>query len=365
MNILVILNEEKIGLHDDVHRAFRELKLKNIIKDYTIYSFLSQLKSGKSEDQVSNEIVDIAHRVTPELILWMHTVNLSVTYDTIRKLRKTENKPVMGYWDGDLYQGPFKPTPKHTLFLCRQCDVIFLQGYNEMAELIYNKDGNDIRYVPAFGDEKKFYPIELHAKNIEYDVVLIGNNIKSRNPLRSILCGTKLRHNIVKYFSRKLGNKFAVYGNGWKGTFAKGPIDYAKQSEIYYKSKITIRANNCNGKYYFSDALPIAMLSGIPVVHNYEEGFDKLWEINPGIKFFKSVHEGWSLTEYLLSKNLQELNEIGNKLYEYALNKFTPFVAFKYMTAILKEKYQIKTGKNDFVAIKNFWNIEGFAEQAN
>jgi len=361
MNILVILNEAEIGLHDDVHRAFSELKLNNIIKDYTIYSFLAHLKSGKSEEQVNNEIIDIAQRINPELILWMHTPNFNVSNNTIKKLRETKNKPVMGYWDGDLYESPYRPTPKCILSLSSQCDVVFLQGYNEVAELMHRKGAKDIRYVPPFGD-KRFYTIKRSEKNLEYDVVMIGSNIKSRNPLRPSMSGTKLRSKIVKYFYKKLGNKFAVYGNGWKGNFAKGPIDYAKQSEVYHKSKIAIRVNNYKGKYYFSDGLPIAMLSGIPLIHNYEEGYNELWSNNPGIKFFKSVDEAWEMTELLLNKNLAELNEIGYNLSKYALNNLTHFIVFKYITIVLKYLYQKNKGQKDVVEIKNYWGVKAFTE---
>ena len=120
----------------------------------------------------------------------------------------------MGYWDGDLYQSPYKPVPKELLELSSACDVVFAQGFGEMTEKMKIKGCKDIRFVPAFGDDKRFYPI--NPSNKEYDIVMIGNNITSRNPFRINMPGTKFRKEIVKDFSKRYKNKFAVFGNNWK-----------------------------------------------------------------------------------------------------------------------------------------------------
>ena len=44
------------------------------------------------------------------------------------------------------------------------------------------------------------------------------------------------------------------------------------------------------------------MLSGIPIVHNYEKGFEKLFKDCEEIKFFKTIEESFEHCNELLAK---------------------------------------------------------------
>ena len=354
MKLLVLLNENPAGAHEDVYRAINSCIDNKIINEKFVFPFLAKLAKGVKEGQVLYEIVEISKNYEPDLILWMHTDKLKVNQDVINELRSLKNKPVMGLWDGDLYQSPYRPVPNELLELTVACDVVFVQGFGEMTEKMKKKGCKDIRFVPAFGDDKRFYPIKNYQRK-EHDIVMIGNNITSRNPFRITMNGTRLRKKIVNELSKKYNDKFAIYGNNWKGTYAKGAIPYLTQHKIYSKSKITISVSNYTGKYYFSDRLPIAMLSGIPIVHNYEEGFEELFKDCKEIRFFKTFEEGIKQCEELLKKSSVELNEIGMKLHDYALKKLTIELVFKYMINVLKE---IHFKKNDSEKIINPW-LEG------
>jgi spore maturation protein CgeB len=336
MNLLLIINENPAGAHDDVHRAIENCCETKIITNSFIYPFLARILEGMREKQVLNEIINISKNFQPDLILWMHTDKFKITSEAIKELKGLESKPVMGYWDGDLYQSPYRPVPNELLNLCSACDVVFAQGFGEMTEKMKSKGCRDIRFVPAFGDEKRFFPVP--NENKEYDVVMIGNNITSRNPFRITMDGTKLRKQIVNEFCKNYKNKFAVFGNNWKGNCARGPINNLEQHRVYSKSKVTISINNSSGKYYFSDRLPIAMLSGIPIIQNFEEGFDKLFKKCNSIIFFKRLEEGIEKASELLLKPQEELNEIGNNLNIYAKKYFTANFIFDYIIKVLISK---------------------------
>ena len=357
MKLLLLLNENPSGAHEDVHRTIENCYEKGIISDKIIYPFLAKFAEGLKEEQVLNEIIEISKNFQPALILWMHTDKFKVDQSVINELNNLINKPAMGYWDGDLYQGFYRPVPTELLDLSSACDVVFVQGFSEMTKKMKNRGCKDIRFVPAFSDTKRFYSSELH-NNKEYDIVMIGNNITSRNPLRITMPGTRFRKKMVAELSKKYQNRFAVFGNNWKGNYAKGISSYLDQHKIYSNSKITVQVNNYYGKYYFSDHLPIAMLSGIPIVHNYEEGFDELFKDCKEIRFFKSIKEGFKQCEDLLNKSDAELNEIGCELQNYAIKKLTVELAFEYMINVLKEIY-VKKNNSDFnYKVANPW-LEG------
>ncbi|MGA9294231.1 MAG: hypothetical protein WBV81_16670, partial [Ignavibacteriaceae bacterium] len=190
MKLLVLLNENPAGAHDDVHRAIKNCNEKGIIADNIVYPFLARLAEGRKEKDVLKEIVEISKNYQPDLILWMHTDKFKVNQDAINELRDLKSKPVMGYWEGDLYQSPYRPVPNAMLELSSSCDVVFVQGFGEMTEKMGKKGCKDIRFVPAFGDDKRSYPIKNDQRR-EYDRVMIGNNITSRNPLKTTMPGTR------------------------------------------------------------------------------------------------------------------------------------------------------------------------------
>ena len=359
MKVLVLLNEVTIGAHEDVYRAIDSCINNGIIDEKIIYSFLAEITAGKKEKYVLNEIVNISKNYQPDLILWMHTDEFEIKNNTIMELRNLKSKPVMGFWEGDFYQSPYRPVSKKLLNLYVACDVVFVPGFGELTEKMKNYGCKDIRYVPLFGDDKRFYSINSGHKKI-YDIVMIGNNITSINPFRISLPGTRLRKEIVKKFSKRYSSRFAVFGNNWKGNSAKGYCLYNDQHKIYSKSRIAISINNYTGKYYFSDRLPIAMLTEIPIIHNYEEGFEKLFKDCKEMRFFKSLEEAVKQCEELLEKSDMELKEIGKKLYNYATEKLTADIAFEYMLSVLKEIYFKKNTNGFNIRTQNPW-MEGIS----
>lgn len=354
MKLLVLSNENPAGAHDDVHRAIKNCQNKGLINDNLIYPFLARLAEVKKEKEVIKEIVEISKNYKPELTLWMHTGKFKVSRNTLDELYSLKTKSVMGYWDGDIYQDPFMSVPNEVLELSSACDVVFVQGFGEMSKKMIDSGCKDVRYVPAFGDEKRFYPIKSDLSK-EYDIIMIGNNVESRNPFRKNLRAMDLRKNIIYKFSDKYKNKFAVFGNNWKSYSAKGAINYLDQHKIYSSSRIAISVNNANAKYYFSDRLPIAMLSGVPIVQNYEEGFEELFNDCNEIKLFKTIEEAFEQCEELLDKSDAELYEIGQKLLKYTLKKFTANIVFNYMIEVLKEKYESKNKGIISNAVLNPW----------
>jgi hypothetical protein len=217
------------------------------------------------------------------------------------------------------------------------CDVVFVQGFGDMTDILSAYGVKEIRFVPAFGDPKRFYPLQTSVDK-EFDIVMIGNNIISRNPFRHTMPGIQLRLSVVERFSGKYGERFAVYGNNWKNNSARGPLPYGEQNKIYHKSKIALSVNNASGKYYFSDRLPVAMLSGIPILQCYEEGIEDLLKNCEGVYFFKTVDEALAIAEHILEKSPEELKRLGTSLHTFAMKLFTPTVAFSYMMNVLREK---------------------------
>lgn len=338
MKLLLILNENQPGAHSDIHYSLGVLKDQGVLKDFYIYPFLSRLADGLKGKDVTQEIVNLAKDFKPSTVLWSHTGSLFVGEDDIRKIRDLSSTPSLGYWEGDGYQKP-RPIPKNIVSLCKKCDVVFVPGNGDFTNSLKKNGCEDIRYVPSPTDTNRFCKLRSPDQEIIYDVVMIGNNVASRIPWRTAP-GSRWRKEVVEYFFKKLGDQFAIFGYGWKTKYSKGPIPFPEQVNLYHLSRVALGVNNTLGaRYCFSNRLPIALSSGVPVVYNYEPGCEEIFKPVKDFCFFKTTSEAWNMTKQLLEKDQSELDEIGLKGYRFALNRLTATDTMRYMISVLRDHW--------------------------
>jgi hypothetical protein len=333
MKLLLILNESKKGSHDDIYSALNELKLSEKIIAYQVIPFLELLANGRSQSEVFNTIVEESIRFEPHFILWSHTASLKFSQADFIRLKQSLPNTIMGYWDGDIYQTPYKRLPKNVIQLCQQCNVVFCQGFGAMTNKLKDNGCNDIRFVPASTSTHRFKGFD-NSRKIEYDVVMIGNKIIRKNPLLT-MPGTKLRTKLVKQFYKEFGDRFAVYGHGWKGPFAKGVLPFSDQAKAYQKARVVLGNNNLHAQYYFSNRLPIALSSGVPVMYNLEQDVDSLFPNNSPI-WFSDPDDAIQKAKMLLAKSQTELDELGKNGRSWVLNNMATTSIFSYMVEVMK-----------------------------
>ena len=354
MRLLLILNENPAGSHDDVHRALARLAQDGEIQSYYIYPFLARLSEGLSSSAVMSEIVKRAKEFQTDAILWSHTGTLKVTESALQSMRDLPSKPSMGYWDGDIYQSFYKPLPNEIKYLAAKADVAFCQGIGQMTDQLKKAGCPDIRYVPASTDPETFGKLRKQDTSILYDVIMIGNCVRSLFPWKT-MPGSRWRKEMVNYLEKKLRSSFAVYGAGWSGPCAKGPVNFKEQDKLYHGSRIAIGVNNLHARYFFSNRLPIAMSCGIPILHNYESGMDEIFNVGIRQYFFKDTNEAWEKIRILLSKDQSELDSIGLMMQEFSFRYLTITEILKYMISVLRD-YELARGGKKAVQIRpNPW----------
>jgi hypothetical protein len=201
-----------------------------------------------------------------------------------------------------------------------------------MTDELFIAGCTDIRFVPGTTDEWRF---GIRGKiSPEFDVVLIGNNASSRLPWRT-MPGARWRKKLVTLFEEKLGNRFAVFGQGWYGRSAQGSLPFEKQSSAYARGRIALGVNNLHATFYFSNRLPIAMSSGTPVIYNYEVGFERLFPSESGCLFYRNTEHAWEIARDFLSRSHDELTQMGRHAHDHAIRHFTITRVFHYMCDVL------------------------------
>ncbi len=362
MKLLLILNENPAGSHDDVHRALARLIQDGEMDSFYVYPFLARLSDGLTSTDVVSEIVRTAEDFEPDAILWSHTGTLKVNESALQSIRDLRSKPSMGYWDDDLYQSFYKPLPSEIKSLASKIDVAFCRGFGQMTDRLRRVGCRDIRCVPAGTEEERFGKLRGHDTPILYDAVMIGNCVSSFIPWKT-MPGGRWRVEIVKYLERKLGKGFAVYGEGWKGPSAKGTVPFKEQGAIYHSGRVAIGVNNLHAKYFFSNRLPIAMSCGVPVVHNYELGMDEIFPIGITKHFFRDTKGAWDNIRNLLDKDQSELDSIGLMMQEFALQFLTIRKIMKYMISVLRDYKSARDSRKVIPVRPNPWiNLPPFSE---
>jgi hypothetical protein len=357
MRLLLVLNESPAGSHVDFHKALDQLVQEGDLESYLLYPFLAHLDSGLNARELESHLLKVAEEFKPTGILWAHTSGFNVSRDTVDRLRRLQSAPSLGYHEGDLYESPYKRLPDEMISLISGCDVFFCQGFGAMTDLLRKNGCRDIRYVPPPTDEWRFGRLRSAADEIVFDVVMIGNYVSSRLPWRT-MPGSRLRRELSLLLYKQLGSRFAVFGHGWSGPFAAGPIPFDQQEKAYHRSRIAVGINNLHARYYFSNRLPIAMSSGIPIVHNYEPGLEEIFSAECGAFFFEEISEAWGVIQRLLGKEQTELDEIGVKARQFAVNRFNVTEIIRYMVKVLQSHVANRSGNRGAETPRNPWVAE-------
>jgi hypothetical protein len=353
----MILNENPAGAHDDVHRALGRLVASGQLEGFAVIPHSARLADGVDERAIAEEILTTARSLEATAVIWSHTGSLRIDDGLLDRLHSLPSKPAMAYWDNDMYHWFCKPFPRAALRVARHCDVVFVCGDSAYVDGLHRRGCADIRYTPLPTDEVRFpMPAAVTAsqRQYEHDVVLVGNRVRSRIPLKT-MPGARERERLVALFTRRLGRRFAVYGHDWTGLSARGPIPFLEQGRAYRSARLVLGDNNLHAAYYFSNRLPIAMSSGCVVVHNWEPGLDTVFTEQPPFHLFRTREQAWQTVSRLLSLDDAELDEQRSVAHDLAVGGFTMYHVQEYMLRVLERRRQARDGHENADHVSNPW----------
>ncbi|MRR39017.1 glycosyltransferase family 1 protein [bacterium] len=98
---------------------------------------------------------------------------------------------------------------------------------------------------------------------------------------------------------------------------AMGPCSFDDQSRIYRSAIITVGIENLLLPWYFSDRLPIALASGIPVVYQRSIGFDDIFPPQMAGSWFSDERRMFALVDKLLDGDTSFLKTVSRRGYDF------------------------------------------------
>jgi len=247
------------------------------------------------------------------------------------------------YDERDLYAWPQKSLPKGARNLARGCDVAITSGLITTGNLLAQAGARRVLYSPTAMDLGRFATDWIPTHNRKFDVVMISNVTRLRLPLIRIP-GTKERYLLAEKLYRLLGDRFAAFGHGWpKRPYAKGPLDFERQTETIRASWVSVGYDRFpSSAYYFSDRLPISLMAGVAHVTNYKPGFEHLFKNGVDLFYAGSIDGLIAAVQYLLSLSIDERISIGLAGAEYAKKHLDSTIVFRRLIQKCVEERELR-----------------------
>lgn len=270
--VLYVPNEVDPGGQRGMRRAARLLTEHGLI-DSRVYSVLAEVRRGGGES-ARRRLLEICAEFRPDVLVMQHIHGAGLTEDHLRAIRRGAD-PRIVYHEGDVYSRWRHPLPSESVIAARHADVVLTVGSGAAADNFRRLGVSDVRWVPSTYDPGTFGRLPLHAApGPTGAVALIGNRSAARVPWR-VLPGSRDRERLVRTLERRFGTGFIVFGRGWTGPRAAGPIPFRGQEQALRDFWVSANWDHYPGEpAFFSNRLPICLASGSIHVTSRHDGYD-------------------------------------------------------------------------------------------
>lgn len=341
MRLFYLINEPTINYQVGYRQTISKLIEEAYLSDCYFYSFLVKLKEfGLRQDLVAADIIKEVAGFKPDAILFAHTGNFNFDDAFFKELEVALGyKPVYAIDERDVYGRFVKRLPTELVKLSGKCDVTFLvcSGGWMFEQFQKHNSGKSI-YLPHVCDEIHFGNRKPNGCLKKYDIVMLGNLHINRVPFNS-MPGVKERVRVATALYKKFGKRFAVFGTGWENyPFSAGVVPFFEQEDVLLSSNLSVGVDHfLSYDQYFSDRLPISLLSGVPHLSWQTPKLDLLFKENEHIFYFKSVEECVLKSEAILSGQLENTAQVVSQAIDLVRSDYTEMVRMKKLIKYLND----------------------------
>jgi hypothetical protein len=306
-SVLVVLNHRPGGPRPTVSETLDSLVTEGMLGGCDVYHFPARCDAGLGDAAIGAEILAAARKTGAALVLFAHSGTLAIDRATLRALRALPSAPALVYLEGDGYHPWYYPAPTATVRVMRACDVVFLPSGGPFLRVLRRAGCRDVRYAPSTASGIRFPHVWRAGDTHEWDVVLVGRRTTSRVPGRTFP-GAHRRIALAHALQRRYGRRFGLFGPGWTGPSALGPLPFDEQADAGRRSVVVVGQNNSTWPLGFSNRLPISLATGTPTVYSRAAGFHSVFGTERDDWFFSSIEEALCKIDALLETGPAELD---------------------------------------------------------
>ena len=335
IRLLYLPNEPTLGWQAGPRALFECLLQTGVLDAYFAYSFEYEWRVQKrSPESVMEDLLSLASEIQPTHFLWQHPKDFPITAGFFKSIRTLQSPPTIIYDERDPH-GPTKPLPRGGRILAQHADICYTTGLGTCQGELLKAGAKRVEYCPTLVDTIQFGQAR-GPEPARCSVLMIANIHKTarfkraRRYLTRFVDGNLRRLQLGQALRQRFGPEFELYGTGWPPSVgSKGPLPYEDQEKACQGARVTVSWDQFESEpYYFSDRLPIALISGVPHVCHYHPGYEDIFPIGDFLLWGMTVAEVISKTEYLLSRDDMDLHGRGIRGAEFVRSNLTYDVAF-------------------------------------
>jgi hypothetical protein len=275
LRILYIPNEAGAFRQIGFRRPFANLINAGLIAEVSVFSLQWRILDGGDPEQHRQDLIKHVREFKPNLILMQHLGSTGLRDKHFQAMRVSSNFELI-YHEADPYSRFLHPLPNAARAAGRSSDVVFTVGSGVFSDNFRRGGSSDVRWASSVFEPERF---ALEAVNQsgerDHDIVVVANRLHPR--LRG-LPNWRDRIAFVEHLQQRFGDRLAIYGNGWTGVGAMGPVDFSRQNDAIRSAWISANWDHfAKEPSYFSNRLPISLASGSIHATTRHPGYERLF----------------------------------------------------------------------------------------
>jgi hypothetical protein len=338
--LLYLPNEGVEGDQFGFRTAVQEAIGAGLLGAAEIFSPLARLRAGASKPTMLGDLHRQAAAFKPTIILVQHPVGTGLGPGDFTRLKQGGDRALLAYHEADPYSRIRQPLPPESRAAASASDIAYICGTGRFPAVLRRFGGRDVRYSRHGFDESRF-PVGIGPTTDvpRWDCIMIANRNHSLRPWR-VLPGARQRIDLVGRLTARFGSRFAVFGSGWTGPSAAGPVSYAQQHLMLKQARVSVNWDHFPAEpMYYSDRLPISLAAGVPHVTTWHAGYEEVFgdAAHSGLLWAKSVKRLVSVVEDLVQRPAAELNMLGQAASAFAAAHLSQSAEYRRLLSELVE----------------------------
>jgi len=309
MKILFLSQGEEIQDHLGWNDALEKLKNEGEIDDFLNVPYFGFAKKH-GWDKFYDEVINLCKTEDFNIVYfhYFHKKGTPSPKNCIAILKALKKPPLVLLSSGDGFSDNWMNPdyPDNFKEASRYADITFSTQMGKAADKMKKWGAKNIVYTPHSMCQVRFNAEQIEVKhhNFDFDVVFVGSNNKSRNPLsRNFYVGIK-RKRMVNALYKRFGMRFGLFGNGWDLPCAQGFAPFKEQQKTFQRGRVLVGGNPySNSDYYSSNRTFFEISSGIPTVELFVNRLDKVLRDGEHCHFGNTIEDIVKKCEDILSQD--------------------------------------------------------------
>lgn len=340
IRLLLITHELTPGDHAGFRDAFDLLQLAEEIESFAAVAPAHTI-ARFGQDAAREELAAAARLHRPNVVLVTAPRDHEQDLEWVRSFVDTAGRPLLVFWEGDAFGRFTKPPSAGMHAWLAASDVVFSVAGEPQMKLFRRAGARDVRLIPntyCHLTLREAEDVEPESdRPIDHDAVLIGSGL-ARWGRVSRMPGAVARADLVRRLQRS-DLRIAIYGPGWHGRGARGPLPWPSQVAAIRRSLTSVNWDHFpRHEDYFSNRLPIALLAGRVHVTTAHPTMRLLPPESTGLFTEPDVASVVRRVRELVAAPTSEILALGMNGHRWAKERMSHRVAARFMLGCIDER---------------------------